>query len=229
MPVLTKDDSDSGDFQTNTTGVETVIWEKTVEKGQIFDLGAATQAMRIFLQTHDQFDGDGTTTTFSLTDNILDVPKVTDTGENAAGYVGGTSSSLSSVDFSADSVTFSSAPSSGTGNVDVFYNHADGDLKLKILNNRRAGREEKILQTAVRALHQQDQYQTPPDIPNNAIVGEDMVIRLTLNSSVQIANDSTGNSGATPAANVFRLPYVQRPDKEKWRNAVDEFVQSMGE
>ena len=209
--------ADTGGVQSNTTGVDSVIWKKSIPANQIISTNVGRIAPPLYrLYTEDTFSGDGSTTTFTLNDTVVDNPRLDDT-KTAVIYVDGSKVSNYSIDYENDEIDFDSAPANGTDNIEVFYLFQDGQFEVAVQNNDQAGKEETIVEEAIRGLHAVDQLDNPVEIdtahmkkPNNLVV--------KLNSSVEISTDDR-------APHQLRTPYKKNVVSEE---QVEEFQERLG-
>lgn len=120
----------------NETGREDDIlqWECPRKYSQI-TYSAGQHYTKFTPRGLEELDGDGSSTTFSLTANID--PPAGETNiddmvyQPVVAYDSAAASQLTvaSYDFDVDEVTFESAPNSGTGNVQVFFVITEGTIK----------------------------------------------------------------------------------------------------
>jgi len=201
-------DADSGDIQLNQTGVLSTIFRKSIPEGKVVSLGYGAVRDPLFrIYTEDVFNGNNSKTTFDLSADVVENPRVPDTNGNVVAYVDGSKTTDFSVDFENDQVTFDSAPSSGTDNVEVYYLFEGGQFELQIENNDQAGQTDVVLEEALRSLHRVDQLDNPKEIdeahlrkPNNLVA--------KLRSDVQISTSDR-------APHVIRIPYVPNRASEE--------------
>ena len=91
---------------------------------------------RFIPRTMETFDGDGATTTFSLTARIQPVAGETDLEEQdypavEAVVVGSGEVAIDSIDYATGEVTLASAPASGTDNVKLYPIITEGTMKFR--------------------------------------------------------------------------------------------------
>lgn len=209
--------ADSGNVSQNTTGVDSVIWKKSIPANQIISTNVGNIAPPLLrLYTEDTFSGDGSTTTFSLNDNVVDNPRLGDT-DTAVIYVDGSLVTNYSIDYDNNEIDFDSAPASGTDNIEVFYLFRDGQLDVAVQNNDQAGKEETIIEEAVRGLHAVDQLDNPVEIDTAHMVKPNNLV-VKLNSDTQISTDSR-------APHKLRIPYKKNVASE---SQVEDFQATLG-
>lgn len=99
---------------------------------------AQRDSTRFKPRAKEVFSGDGSTTTFSLSGDIIPVAGEESIADQpypvVVAAVGGSEVSIASVDYAANSVTLDSAPASGTDNVQLFPIVTEGTLKFRGLN-----------------------------------------------------------------------------------------------
>jgi hypothetical protein len=91
--------------------------------------------LRLIPRAVETFDGDGSQTTFALSGDIQPVAGEKDVDDQpypvVQGADGTSALTVDSVDYAANEVTFTSAPSNGTDNVKVWYIVSEGHLRLR--------------------------------------------------------------------------------------------------
>lgn len=207
MATYNVNNADSGGVSQNTADVDSEIWKKSIPANLTVSTNVGAVQPPLFrLFTEDTFSGDGTTTTFTLNDNVEDNPRLSDT-DTVIVYEDGTQTTAYSVDYANNEITFDSAPANGTDNIEVFYLFTDGQFEVVVQNNDQAGKEDAIVEEAVRGLHQVDQLDNPVEIeeahlqkPNNLVA--------KLNSSAQISTDSR-------APHKIRIPFRKNVASEE--------------
>jgi hypothetical protein len=132
-------------------------------------------------------------------------------------YVDDTKTTAFSVDFANDQITFDSAPSSGTDNVEIYYLFEGGQFEIQVENNDQAGQTDTILEEALRSLARVDQLDNPKMLdeahlrkPNNLVV--------KLRANVQVSTSDR-------APHVIRIPYVPNKATE---SEVQEYQEQIG-
>jgi|GEM_PF-241013 len=102
------------------------VMAKGATTGKLFVLGTAET-----YQKSQKFSGDGTTDDFTVTDKPATFTKVT---------IGGTATTAYTYVASTGVITFTSAPASGTNNVEAFYNMTDtGTADCILCDNTEVG------------------------------------------------------------------------------------------
>ena len=95
-------------------------------------------AVRFVPRAKETFDGDGNTTSFDLSSDLIPVTGEPDLEDQpypiVVATVGGSEVEVADVDYAADSVELASAPSSGTDNVAIFPIITDGTVKFRGVN-----------------------------------------------------------------------------------------------
>lgn len=200
---LHKDDFETK--QANTANVETLIAEAVVPKDFAWYLPA--DPMQIFLGTKDIFSGNGSTTQFNLTKDLVDTPNLGDDGGAVAGYVANVRAAISAVNYDTNQVTFASAPASGSNNVEVYYIFGGGNLKIRAAHPNKTSGFKQLFARAIANIHTVDQYdiKTAPKIQNPFILPEKYALQLLVNSSVVVDWD------AEDIVAQLAIPYKQMP------------------
>jgi hypothetical protein len=149
--------------------------------------------IELFLYTKDTFSGDGTTTDFTLNNDIVDNERLPDDKGAAIGFVGGSEAAISSINYSTNTVTFASAPASGTDNVDIYYIFREGDLEIRVeAPVGTKGIYRVIFNSDVRRIHTIDQFDTRKALRlyEPILLPEDFKISIRIKSSVIVNWDS---------------------------------------
>lgn len=213
-------------IQGNTAGAESDILTYTVPKKTARVL-KSHPGIELYLPVLDTFSGDGTTTTFSLSKNAVDVPQK---DPDVIAYVGGTRQDPSTytVDYSADTVTFDSAPASGTDNVEVFYIPTEGNsVQIKVYSNedRSSGSHDRMMNSLDRSLFTTDPLNTSqaPSLDHDQIVIQDMVVAVRVDSSFAYSTDSRIQEELM----VLDVP-VEEKSWSEVKSREDEIRQSLG-
>lgn len=201
MANYSRKDADSGDVQVNQTGTLSAVWRKSIPEGSTISLGYGSVRDPLFrLYTEDTFNGNNSKKTFSLSADVVENPRMAEAGGDVVAYVDGSETTDFSVDYEDNKVTFDSAPSSGTDNVEVYYIFEGGQFEIVVENNDQRGQTDTILEEALRSLHRVDQLDNPVEIdtahlekPNNLVV--------ELRADVEISTSDR-------APHVLRFPYV---------------------
>lgn len=218
MANYSRQDADSGDVQANQTGTLSAIWRKSIPEGETVSLGYGAVRDPLFrVYTEDTFNGNNSKTTFSLTSDVVENPRMSSTDGDVVAYVDDSKTTDFSVDYVNDEITFDSAPSSGTDNVEIYYIFEGGQFEIVVENNDQAGQTDTVLEEALRSLHRVDQLDNPVTIdeahlkkPNNLVA--------KLRADTQISTSER-------APHVLRFPYVAGRATE---SEVDEYQKQIG-
>jgi len=211
-------DADTGDIQANQTGVLSAIFRKSIPEKTIVSTGYGSVREPLFLiYTEDTFSGNNSKTTFSLDSDVADNPRVPNTDGNVVAYVDDSKTRDFTVDFENNEVTFDSAPSSGTDNVEIYYLFTGGQFEIQVENNDQAGQTDTILEEALRSISPVDQRDNPKSLdeahlrkPNNLVV--------KLRADVQVSTSDR-------APHLIRIPYVPNKATE---SEVEEYQEQIG-
>lgn len=218
MANYSRNDADTGDVQANQTGTLSAIWRKSIPENVTVSTGYGAVRDPVFrVYTEDVFSGNNSKTTFSLNNEVVDNPRMSDTDGTVVAYVDDSKTRAFSVDFANNEVTFDSAPSSGTDNVEIYYIFEDGQFEIQVENNDQKGQTDTILEEALRSLHAVDQLDNPVDLDEAHLVKPNNLV-AKLRSSVQISTSDR-------APHVLRFPYV--PDRAT-EAEVDEYQEEIG-
>jgi hypothetical protein len=118
---------------------ETPILRLTVPKNfDSMEFVGPRDPVRFHPRAKETFDGDGSTTTFSLSADLIPTagePLIEDQPEpTVIAAEAGSRVDIDSIDYAADEVTLASAPASGTDNVQLFPLITDGTVKMRGVN-----------------------------------------------------------------------------------------------
>lgn len=187
----------------------------------------ANPGIQLYLPVQDTFDGDGSTTTFNLTKDATDVPRK---DNDVVVYVGGSREDPSNytVDYDADTVTFDSAPASGTDNVEVFYIPATGEtVKLKVYDRADSrNRNDRVFNTLDKSLFTTDALDRSqaPQIQRQVLLVEEMELALRINADYQYSTDDR----VLDELIVLEIPYEEVPFSSV-EDRTDEIRKSLGQ
>jgi len=211
-------DADTGDIQANQTGVLSAIFRKSIPEKTTVSTGYGAVRDPLFrIYTEDTFSGNNSKTTFELDADVVENPRVPNTNGNLVAFVDDSKTTDFTVDFQNDEVTFDSAPSSGTDNVEIYYLFEGGQFEIQVENNDQAGQTDTILEEALRSLARVDQLDNPKMLdeahlekPNNLVV--------KLRADVKVSTSDR-------APHVIRIPYVPNKATE---SEVEEYQEQIG-
>jgi hypothetical protein len=166
---------------TNIADEWTDIAEWFIPRGNIA-LFENERNIELFLATKDTFSGDGTTTTFTLTKDIVDNERLPDNFGAVVAYVDGTQTDVT-VDYSANTITFASAPAAGTDNVVAYYIWKDGQVEIRVeAPAGTRGIYKTIFNDSLKKIHVVDQFdqRKPFKLYQPVVLPEDfrLVVRL---------------------------------------------------
>lgn len=208
----------------NTANAKTDVWRYTVPRTTNVLL-TDDRPIEMYVPTVDTFDGDGSTTTFTVSQDMVDVPRKT---EDVIVFVGGTEQTRGSgndytVDYANDQITFNTAPASGTDNIEVFYIPVAGNaFDLSVYNNESRDRNDPLASPQDRSLHEIDQLDDNQAvrISGDQPLVPKMVVTLEVDSSFQYTVDSR----IVDRLFIVRLPYrnldASQVDADAVRSAV---------
>ena len=147
--------------------------------------------LQFYVPVREDFDGDGTQQTFSLSHNMVDVPNksvdtvVYDTDKGAR--------LDHTPDYANDEISLDEASNNGTGNVLVYFIPATGNtFKFVVYDNQERNRNDVVFKSLDRSLFTQDQFDNSEAkrLDRNVQMIEDMVLAIRVNSSYQYSVDS---------------------------------------
>lgn len=194
--------ADSGSLESNQTGVMSEIFKKSIPEGDVISTNYGALSDPLFrFYTLDTFSGDGSKTTFSLNDEVVDNPRMDSANGDVVAYVDESKDTDITVDYDNNEVTFGTAPSDATDNVEIFYLFGGGSFEVVVESNDQGGKEDVILSESINSAHLVDQLDNPLELdtahmekPNN------LVIRYR--GQTEIATDERAPSQA-------RIPFVK--------------------
>lgn len=201
MPNYTVESAQKG-IQTNTPGQLTAVYRKSIPEGVTVSTDYGALRDPIFrLYTEDVKSGNGSKTTFTLDNDLVESPRMDAVDGDVVAFVDGTRTTDYSVDHANNEVTFDSAPGSDSDNVEIFYIFNPGTIELVVEANDRATKTDAIVEEDIRAIHQVDQRDNPVDI-STAHLQKPNNLALKLRSSVQVSEDER-------APHRVQIPYVR--------------------
>lgn len=218
MPSYNRKSADSGGFDQNNSGLKTEIWKKSIPEGDVVSLNYGALKTPLFrFYTEDTFSGDGSETTFSLTDSVVDNPRMSSADGDVVAYVDGSKTDAFSVDYANNEITFDSAPSDDTDNVEVFYIFEDGSFEIVVESNDQGGKEDVVLSESLRSAHKVDQLDNPLELDEAHMVKPNNLV-ARLDSDTVISTDSR-------APHQIRVPHKKNEATEE---IVEEYQDNIG-
>lgn len=210
--------ADSGSLTQNQTGVMSEIFKKSIPEGDVISLNYGALGSPLFrFYTEDTFSGDGSQTTFSLSGDVVDNPRMDSTNGDVVAYVDGSKTTDFSVDYANDEVTFGSAPSDDTDNVEIFYLFGGGSFEVVIESNDQGGKEDVVLSESIESAHLVDQLDNPLELDTaHAIKPNNLVIRYR--GQTEITTDERAPAQA-------RIPFVKNQATEE---EVEQYQDNIG-
>jgi len=148
--------------------------------------------IELYLYTKETFSGDGSTTTFTLSNEIVDSEILPDNKGAVLVFVGGTQTDVT-VNYSAHQITFSSAPASGTDNIVVYYLFKDGQVEIRaVAPVGTSGIYRPLFNDSINRVHLLNQFDIRQKIKLHQAIAlpEDFRISVRIKSSVVVNWDS---------------------------------------
>lgn len=221
MPKLYLND---GVVTSNTANIETVIWEYTVPRGYVYEL--TTTPLYMFFSSRDTFTGDGKTTDFVLSGNLVKPEKLPDNMGAVYVYVDGTlQTSGITVNYATNTVSFSVAPAAKSV-IEIYYLFGNGNLKVYCYSPEE-NRKLILWNGRIENFQIADQFdaKTAQRLKNIAPLAQDFKIKILLKSPTVIAS---GSAQLAKAANfIIEIPYNEYPIEKYPSEALKKFVDSM--
>lgn len=210
--------ADSGSLESNQTGVMSEIFKKSIPEGDVISTNYGALSDPLFrFYTLDTFSGNNSKTTFSLNDEVVENPRMSSADGDVVAYVDGDKTNDITVDYANNEVTFGSAPSSGTDNVEIFYLFGGGSFEVVVESNDQGGKEDVILSESINSAHLVDQLDNPLELdtahmekPNNLVV--------RYRGQTEIATDSRAPAQA-------RIPFKKNQASEE---EVEQYQDNIG-
>lgn len=210
--------ADSGGLSQNQTGVMSEIFKKSIPEGDVISLNYGALGSPLFrFYTEEVKSGDGSQTTFSVSGDIVDNPRMDSTNGDVVAYVDGDKTTDFEVDYANNKVTFGTAPSDGTDNVEIFHLIGDGSFEVVIEADDQGGKEDVVLSESIQSAHLVDQMDNPLELDTaHAIKPNNLVIRYK--GETEVTTDERAPAQA-------RIPFKRNEATEE---EVEQYQDSIG-